>query len=96
MGNLMIKLKEFNENKLNKLFRENFRIIAPSYIKLLSEWMNSSYETFHDIDKYRIILYLINKDFEQYIKTNKVESYDNFFFVWQIIGIRSNKYNWNI
>ena len=68
----MIKLKEFNENKLNKLFRENFRIIAPSYIKLLSEWMNSSYETFHDIDKYRIILYLINKDFEQYIKTNKV------------------------
>ena len=75
----MIKLKEFNENKLNKLFRENFRIIAPSYIKLLSEWMNSSYETFHDIDKYRIILYLINKDFEQYIKTNKVESYDNFF-----------------
>lgn len=75
----MIKLNEFNENKLNKLFRENFRIIAPSYIKLLSEWMNSSYETFHDIDKYRIILYLINKDFEQYIKTNKVESYDNFF-----------------
>ena len=75
----MIKLKEFSKNKLNKLVKENFDIIASNYYKLLSEWMNSSYETFHDIDKYRIILYLINKDFEQYIKTNKVESYDNFF-----------------
>ncbi len=75
----MIKLREFNKNKLNKLVKENFDIIASSYYKLLSEWMNSSYETFHDIDKYRIILYLINKDFEQYIKINKVESYDNFF-----------------
>ena len=41
--------------------------------------MNSSYEVFNDIDKYRIILYLINKDFEHYIQIKKIESYDNFF-----------------
>ena len=41
--------------------------------------MNSSYEVFNDIDKYRIVLYLINKDFDHYIQIKKIESYDNFF-----------------
>ena len=41
--------------------------------------MNSSYEVFNDIEKYRIVLYLINKDFDHYIQIKEIESYDNFF-----------------
>ena len=69
----------FNKKKIQKLITGNFEKVAPTYYRLISEWMNSSYEVFNDIDKYRIILYLINKDFEQYIQIKKIESYDNFF-----------------
>ena len=67
------------KKNIQKLITGNFEKLAPTYYRLISEWMNSSYEVFNDIDKYRIILYLINKDFEHYIQIKKIESYDNFF-----------------
>ncbi len=72
-------LNNLIKKNIQKLITGNFEKIAPTYYRLISEWMNSSYEVFNDIDKYRIILYLINKDFEHYIKIKKIESYDNFF-----------------
>ncbi len=72
-------LNNFNKKNIQKLITGNFEKLAPTYYRLISEWMNSSYEVFNDIDKYRIILYLINKDFEHYIQIKKIESYDNFF-----------------
>ncbi len=76
---MIINSSNLNEKKIHKLITSNFDKLAPAYYKLLSEWMNSSYEKLQDIDKYRILLYLINKDFEYYIKNELVESYDNFF-----------------
>ena len=68
----MIKKKNIlNEKNFKLLITENFEKLAPTYYRLLSEWMNSSYEAFKDIDKYRIILYLINKDLTHYIKNRK-------------------------
>ena len=75
----MNNIKNINQSSIQKLITANFENLAPTYYRLISEWMNSSYEVFNDIDKYRIILYLINKDFEHYIKIKKIESYDNFF-----------------
>ena len=60
-------INKFDQTNIQKLITENFENLAPTYYRLLSEWMNSSYEVFNDIEKYRIILYLINKDFEYYI-----------------------------
>ena len=73
---------QLSENKIQNTIVENFDEIAPFYYKLLSEWTNSSYETFQDIDKYLIILYLINKDFDYYIQNGLVESYDTFFLFY--------------
>ena len=70
---------QISENKIHKIIVENFDEIAPIYYKLLSEWANSSFNKFQDIEKYLIILYLINKDFDYYIKNELVESYDTFF-----------------
>ena len=70
---------KISENEIHKIIVENFDEIAPIYYKLLSEWANSSYDKFQDIEKYLIILYLINKDFDYYIKNGLVESYDTFF-----------------
>ncbi len=76
---MIISNKIFDNKNIQKIIVKNFEELASFYYKLLSEWMNSSYEVFQDIDKYRIILYLINKDFEYYIKNEEVENYDNFF-----------------
>ena len=76
---MIIDIRDFNKKYIQKIIEENFEKLAPTYYRLLSEWMNSSYEIFNDIDKYRIILYLINKDFDHYIQIKKIESYDNFF-----------------
>jgi predicted DNA-binding transcriptional regulator len=70
---------KISDNEIHKIIVENFDEIAPIYYKLLSEWANSSYDKFQDIEKYLIILYLINKDFDYYIKNELVESYDTFF-----------------
>ena len=70
---------KISESEIHKIIVENFDEIAPIYYKLLSEWANSSYNKFQDIEKYLIILYLINKDFDYYIKNELVESYDTFF-----------------
>ena len=70
---------QLSEKKIHKIIVENFDEIGPIYYKLLSEWVNSSYDKFQDIEKYLIILYLINKDFDYYIKNGLVESYDTFF-----------------
>jgi predicted DNA-binding transcriptional regulator len=70
---------KISENEIHKIIVENFDEIAPIYYKLLSEWANSSYDKFQDIEKYLIILYLINKDFDYYIKNELVESYNTFF-----------------
>ena len=63
-GKMIKNSSKLSQNKIQKVIKENFDEIAPFYYKLLSEWTNSSYETFQDIDKYLIILYLINKDFD--------------------------------
>ena len=70
---------KLNELEIHKILSQNFDELAPIYFKFLSEWMNSSYEKFQDIEKYMIILYLINKDFEFYINNKIVENYDTFF-----------------
>ncbi len=72
-------LNNLIKKNIQKLITGNFEKLATTYYRLISEWMNSSYEVFNDIDKYRIILYLINKDFEHYIQIKKIESYNNFF-----------------
>ncbi len=70
---------KLSEKNIHKIIIENFDEIAPIYYKLLSEWVNSSFNKFQDIEKYLIILYLIQKDFDYYIKNGLVESYDSFF-----------------
>ena len=70
---------QLSEKNIHKIIIENFDEIAPIYYKLLSEWVNSSFNKFQDIEKYLIILYLIQKDFDYYIKNGLVESYDSFF-----------------
>ena len=70
---------EINEDKIFKVINKNFSKIAPLYYELISSWLVRSYKTFHDIDKYIILIYLINKDFVFYRKNGLIIDYETFY-----------------
>ena len=70
---------EINEDKIFKIINKNFSKIAPFYYELISSWLVRSYKTFHDIDKYIILIYLINKDFVFYRKNGLIIDYETFY-----------------
>ena len=79
MKNLIANSSQINVKKIHKIILDNFDDLAPFYYKMLSEWMNNSYEKFQDIDKYMIMLYLMNVDLSNYLRNEQVESYELFF-----------------
>ena len=70
---------EINQDIINKLTLKNFNSISPFFYKLVSEWMSDAYKLFNDIDKYLILIYLINTDFEFFRRNNINITYSNFY-----------------
>ena len=61
---------ELESDIINKVFKNNFDQISPFFFKLMSEWTIGAYKLFNDIDKYTILIYLVNKQFEFYRRNN--------------------------
>ncbi len=70
---------QIDENKIFKIINKNFSKIAPSYYKLISNWLIRAYHVFEDIDKYLIVVYLINRDFVFFRRHAIVLDFDTFF-----------------
>ena len=70
---------ELESDIINKVFKNNFDQISPFFFKLMSEWTIGAYKLFNDIDKYTILIYLVNKQFEFYRRNNLNITYDNFY-----------------
>ena len=70
---------EINEDKIFKIINKNFSKIAPFYYEWISSWLVRSYSNFQDIDKYIILIYLINKDFIFFRKNGLIIDYDTFY-----------------
>ena len=70
---------EINQDIINKLTLKNFNSISPFFYKLVSEWMSDAYKLFNDIDKYLILIYLINTDFEFFRRNNINITYSDFY-----------------
>ncbi len=70
---------QIDENKIFKIISKNFSKLAPSYYKLISNWLIRAYHVFEDIDKYLIVVYLINKDFIFFRRHAIVLDFDTFF-----------------
>ena len=64
---------------INKIIHENFSLIAPSFFTLTSNWFIRAYEHFKDIDKFVIIIYLINKDLIFFRKNGIKIDYETFY-----------------
>ena len=70
---------EINEDIIFKIISKNFSKIAPYWYELLSSWLIRSYNVFQDIDKYIILVYLINKDLIFFRKNGLIVDYDTFY-----------------
>ena len=70
---------EINKEEVNKFIFNNFNSISPYFYKLISEWMSDAYKIFKDLDKFLILIYLINTDFEFFRRNNLNITYENFY-----------------
>ena len=79
MKNLPSICSELESDVIDKVFKNNFDKLSPHFFKLMSEWTIGGYNLFKDLDKYTILIYLINKQFEFYRRNNLNITYDNFY-----------------
>ena len=70
---------QIDEIKINKIINKNFSKLAPVYYKMLSNWFIRAYSVYGDIDKYIILIYLVNKDFIFFRKNGLIVEFETFF-----------------
>ena len=70
---------QIDENKIFKIINKNFSKLAASYYLIISNWLIRAYNVFGDIDKYIIVVYLINKDFIFFRRNGIILDFDTFF-----------------
>jgi len=68
-----------DEKVINKAIQENFAALAPSYFTLTSNWFVRAYDHYKDIDKFIIIIYLININLIYFRQNGLKIDYDTFY-----------------
>ena len=70
---------QIDEKIIYKTIEKNFSKLAPYYYSLISNWLIRAYKHYHDIDKFIIIIYLINKDLIFFRRNGLIIDYDTFY-----------------
>ena len=70
---------QLDENKIFKIINKNFSKLAPTYYKMLSNWFIRAYGVYGNIDKYIILIYLVNKDFIFFRRNGLIVEFETFF-----------------
>ena len=70
---------EVDEEKIFKIINENFSQLAPAYYTLVSSWLINAYKVHNGIDKFIILIYLINKDLIYKRQNREMVDYDTFY-----------------
>jgi len=70
---------QINEEEIYKVIDKYFSRLAPYYYRWINSWLIGAYEHFSDIDKYIILIYIINKDFIFFRKNGLIVNYDSFY-----------------
>jgi len=71
--------EQIDEKKIFKIINKNFSKLLPSYYTVISNWLIRAYNVFGDIDKYLIIVYLINKDLIFFRRNGIILDFESFF-----------------
>jgi len=70
---------QINEEEIFKVIDKHFSRLAPYYYRWINSWLIGAYEHFSDIDKYIILIYIINKDFIFFRKNGLIVNYESFY-----------------
>ena len=70
---------QIDEKIIYKVISDNFSRLAPYYYKWMSNWLIRAYESFGNIDKYIILIYIINKDFIFFRRNGLIIDYDTIY-----------------
>ena len=68
-----------DEKVINKIIQDNFAALAPSFFTLTSNWFVRAYDHYKDIDKFVIIIYLINQDLIYFRQNGLKIDYETFY-----------------
>ena len=71
--------KQILSKDIHYVLSKNFNSIQPIWVPIQMRWMNNLYRTFHDYEKFMIIMYLMVKTFDYYSKNFVKLNYDDFF-----------------
>ena len=71
--------KQVLSEDIIEVIEKNFVSIIPVWAPLQLTWLNSAYRTFHDYEKFMIIMHLIMKTFETYSKNFVKLDYEEYF-----------------
>ena len=70
---------QIDEKIIFKTIAKNFSKLAPYYYSFISNWLIRSYKSYQDIDKFIIVIYLINKDLIFFRRNGLIIDYDTFY-----------------
>ena len=65
--------------EVHSILSNNFGKISDNWFKFVFAWNYNAYKTFHDMDKYLILIFLIQKSFKHYSETYRVFSEEEFY-----------------
>ena len=71
--------KQILSKDIHYVLSKNFTSIQPLWVPIQMRWMNNLYRTFHDYEKFMIIMYLMVKTFDYYWKNFVKLNYEDFF-----------------
>ena len=70
---------QIDEKTIFKVIDKHFSRLAPHYYKWINSWLIGAYKNYADIDKYIILIYIINKDFIFFRRNGLIVDYDSFY-----------------
>ena len=80
MSKLLLEVsKQIQSKDIREVMEKNFVSIIPVWAPLQLAWLNSVYRTFHDYEKFMIIMHLLMQTFEAYSKNFVKLNYDEYF-----------------
>ena len=71
--------KQIRSEDIRAVIEKNFVSIMPVWVPLQLTWLNNVYKTFHDYEKFMIIMHLLMKTFEAYSKNFVKLDYEEYF-----------------
>ena len=71
--------EQIDEKEINKVIQNNFTSLAPSFFTLTSNWFVRAYNHYKDIDKFVIIIYLIQLNLIYFRQNGLKIDYETFY-----------------